>query len=354
METQAPWLTCRMGKKVCLLAKDEKAYFIIEVDKRLDYATEEWLEQQGVSEQLLKELQLGFTCIPISAFRGVAFSGYEAGEFLYLYLKSEKKKLMLELDCDSAWTDDFFIGIPRFAAPKTKEPGDRGWRKGKQDKELFHKLRFVAPAFLIVGSALSIGYVVTGHWGCFTLCLLCIAAQLGLAVGMPVYFTIYLPKGAKKQNVWNLEFPLFVMAVILLFRSRTNWLAYDALWYVFPAGAAVGAFIYARVKDLHREKGALLAALLLGAVACFILAGQINEVYDSTPPVSYILEVEELRSSGGRNRSYYCTVTLPDGREVELRISRSLYMELEEGDFVRVEHDTGALGIEYANVVSGA
>lgn len=54
MERNAPWITCRMGKKVYLLARDEKAYYLIEVGKNLDYATEEWLESQGVSEALLK------------------------------------------------------------------------------------------------------------------------------------------------------------------------------------------------------------------------------------------------------------------------------------------------------------
>lgn len=352
MEEYAPWLTCRIGKKVYLLAKDKKAYYLIEVGKNLDYATEEWLERQGVSEALLKELQLAFTYIPINDLRGVALSGHEAGEYVYLYLKSEKKKLMLELDYDPDWMDGFFTGLERFAAPKTKEPGDKGWRKERQDKELFHKLRFVAPAFGILGCAVSIGYVMTQHWALYTMVLLCIAAQLGLAVAMPVYFTIYLPKGAKKQNVWNLETPLFITTAILLFRSRMNWLSYDALWYIFAAGAAVGAILYARVKELQQEKGMLFAVLLLGAFSAMILAGQINQVYDFTPPETCVLEVEGLRASGGKNPDYHCTVTLPDGREVELDILFSLYRELEVGDRVRVEHDIGALGIEYADVIS--
>ena len=39
MEEYAPWLTCRMGKQLYLLAKDAKAYYLIEVGKNLDYAT---------------------------------------------------------------------------------------------------------------------------------------------------------------------------------------------------------------------------------------------------------------------------------------------------------------------------
>ena len=128
MEYREPWITCRMGRKVHLVAKDEKAYYVIEVGKHLDYETEQWLEQQGVSEALLKELQLSFTYIPKTALRGIAFTGTDAGEELYLYMKSEKKKLTLELDYSASWMDAFFTGIPRMTAPKKKETGAPGHR----------------------------------------------------------------------------------------------------------------------------------------------------------------------------------------------------------------------------------
>lgn len=352
MEEQTPWLVGRIGKKCWLLVKDDNAYYLIEVGKNLDWETEEWLMRQGVSEALLKELNLAFTYIPKKDIRGVAFSGTEAGDCVYLYLRSEKRKLTLELDYDREWMEAFFEKLPRFAAPKKKEPGDKGWRKERQDKALFHKLRFVAPAFLILGAGSSIGYVMTAHWAFYTVVLLCIAAQLGLAICMPVYFTIYLPKGAKKQNVWNLDTPLIVMMLILCFRMRFNWMSYDALWWILPLGALAGALIYWRVKDLHQDEWALLSSLLMGMIAAVFLAAQINEVYDFTPPETYILEVEDLHSSGGKRRSYYCTVTLPDGRETDASISWSLYQELREGDSVQVIHDAGALGIEYIRVVS--
>ena len=78
-----PWITCRMGKKLHLLAKDEKAYYIIEVGKHLDYATAQWLEQQGVSEELLKELQLPFEYIPRKALTSLGYSGFRPGDVLY-------------------------------------------------------------------------------------------------------------------------------------------------------------------------------------------------------------------------------------------------------------------------------
>lgn len=354
MGMNVPWITCRMGKNLYLLAKDENAYYLIEVGKNLDYATEEWLEQQGVSEDLLKELKLAFAYIPRSNLRGVAITGNEAGEYIYLYLKSEKKKLVLELDYAPEWMDDFFAGIHRNAPPKAKEKGGNGWRKEMQDKALFHKLRFVAPGFLITGTLLSIGYVATCHWILFTLSVLCAAAQIILAIVTPVYFTIHLPKGRKKQNVWNLELPLTVILLILFLRSRFTWLSYEALWYIIPIGALLGWIVYGFVVDLKQEKGGWFSSIVLGAFVAAVLAGQINEVYDFSPPERYVLEVEDLRSTSGKNSRYLCTVVLPDGREVEASISVQLYRELEKGDLVNVSHDTGALGIEYVRVISEA
>lgn len=350
MENQTPWLVCRAEKQCCLLAKDEKAFYIIEVGKNLNWETEEWLLRQGISEALLKELQLSFEYIPKNALRGVALDGGRAGDHVYLYIQSEKRKLTLEMDCEKTELDGFFEGIPRFTAPKSREPGVSGWRKERQDPELFRRLRYVAPGLLAVGSGVSVGYVITGHWVLFTLTLLCAASGLGLAMAMPVYFTVFLPKGKKKQKVRDLGFPLTVMMMILFFRFRLNWLTYDPLWYILPAGAALGALVYRRLVDLHQEQGMLFSSLILGAFAALLLAGQINEVYDFSPPETYVLEVEDLRISTGKNRRCYCTVMLPDGREVDVSVSWSLYRNLENGDFVRVIHDTGLLGIEYARV----
>lgn len=353
MEMNASWITCRMGKKLYLLAKDEIAYYLIEVGKNLDYATEEWLEKQGVSEILLKELQLPFIYIPKSNLRGVAITGNEAGEYIYLYLKSEKKKLMLELDYDSDWMEDFFFGIPRFAAPQSthrKKKSD-DWRKEKQNPELLHKLRFVVPVCFALNACASAGFVLTAHWAWFTLCLILLAGQTALLIGMPAYFAFPVSK-KKKTNAWELDIPLDVMFIILLLRFRMNTLSDKAFWISAAIGIAVAFVIYLFLKDLHEDKWAPLGVVLLGALAGWYFIGHANEVYAFSPTEKYVLMVEDTRKSGGKRDSYYCTVTLPDGREVDLQISRIMYNDLEEGDYVRVEVGEGFFGIEYANVYS--
>lgn len=350
MEEPMPWLVGRIGKKCWLLAKDEQAYYLIEVGKNLDWETEEWLMQQGVSEALLKELNLAFTYIPQKDIRGVAFSGSEAGDCVYLYLRSEKRKLTLELNYDPEWMETFFENLHRFAAPNNKKPGDKGWRKEYQDKDTFEKLKIVPPICLVSGLTAGISWVFTRHWLVFTACLLLLAAQTALAVCFPVYFTIFLPKGKKKQNVWNLDVSMWCTGVWLLFSASADWLDFGGFRWMIPLSICLSILIYWRVRDLHEDPWGYLCCLLMCCIIVVFLAGQANVVYDFTLGESWVVKVEDLSSSGGRHRDYYCTVILPDGETEKIRISGSLYRELEEGDYVRVEHNIGALGMEYTKV----
>lgn len=346
-----PWLECLEKDKVCILAKDEKAYYIIKVGKRLDYATEEWLEQQGVSEELLKELQLPFDYIPQKVLQGVAISGCTVRQNIILHLKSNKRKLTLQRDYDPDWLDSFFPDIPRFLAPKAKSDKFEDGRELKQDRELFEKLRFVSPACLLLGLVGSIGFAVTRHWAYFTLCLLLFAAEFGLMITMPAYFTFEIPKKSKRKHTWELCLPMITMCLILLLSWRRNTLDGGIFGVGAVAGIAVAVVLSLLVQDFRSNPQAWLGVLVCGTLGGWVILGGANEVYDFSPPSGYVLKVEDThKTSGRRGSAYYCTVTLPDGREEDLTISRKLYESLEEGDLVRVDIGQGALGFEYANV----
>ena len=351
MENTELWIVCKRKSKVHLLARDEQAYYIIEVGRHLDYATEEWLCQQGVSEALVKELKLTYQRLSVKELRGVAIGGELAGDMICLYPKSGKRlDFTLELDYEDAFVEDFFRSIPRFAPPK--KPGDKklDWRAQKQDPVLFERLKYVPPLCMVVAASAACGYVRTSHWIGFTLCLICMAVQIGLAVCMPVYFTITLPKGAKKHKVWELELPLLVPMCILIFRSRVNLLEDSAFWVTLLIGAAAGFVLYQYLPDMKEEKWGLLCTMMVSAFAGMLLIGQCNQVYDFKVKDNYVLQVEDLHtSSHRRGRTYYCHVTLPDGRTVSLDISGDLYKSLEVGDWIRVERGEGAFGMEYAN-----
>lgn len=352
---EEPWIKCKKDGKNCILARDDMAYYIIQPVKGLDHATARWMKEQGISQQLLKELQMSFEYIPKTALRGVAISGCTVRQNIYLYLKSGKRKLTLRADYDPEWMDEFFRDIPRFTAPAqlpTKTEKKHDWRAGKQNSALLDKLRIIPPALLVAGVVVSIGFVRTGHWIWFTLCLAVLVTIFGLAIIMPVYFTLHQPEKKKCTRALELDLPLLSIFLILMLRYRMNWLSYDALWIVCGIGAAAGIAVYWFSKDLHGVKWGAAVVLLYGAVAGYYLLGHANAVYDFRVDNSCVVQVEELSSSRSRKggTTWYCTVTLPDGREVKLNISRSLYIDLEEGDCVRVEYGTGVLGIEYANV----
>lgn len=355
MEMHAPWITCRMGKKLYLLAKDEKAYYLIEVGKNLDYATEEWLESQGVSQELLKELNLPFTYIPKSNLRGVAITGNEAGEYVYLYLKSEKKKLMLELDYDLGWMDGFFAGLERFTPPadkSIKKSKKMGWRQEKRDPELYNKLSWVAWVIGLLSWAVNVGFLLRRNILWLALWLILLAIPAVLVMILPGYFTLIPVDKGKKADAWELYLSLFPYIFGMLVMKENNWLDDGVFWKVIGIGAAVCFAVLILAEEFRREPMWLIIFAFIGGLFGVGVVAEANELLPHNPPQAYILEVEGTHKSGGRNRSYYCEITLPDGQEESLEISRNLYDSLEEGDHVRVEVGEGFFGIEYANVYS--
>ena len=353
METNPPWITCRMGKKLYLLARDEKAYYLIEVGKRLDFATAEWLEQQGVSEALLKELKLPFTYIPKSSLRGVAITGNEAGAYIYLYLKSDKKQLLLELDYDPNWMEDFFTGIERFTPPAEQKSGkkkENSWRREKRDPKLYNKLAWVAWAIGILSWAVNVGFLWFRNLFFLGLWLIVILVPIVLVVLMPGYFTMIPVDKDKKADAWELYLSLFPHVLGMIAMMGNNWLDDHVFWKVAAIGAVVCVGVLLLAEEFRREIQWILLFALLGGFFCIGMVGEANKLLPHEEPQAYILEVEDTHKSGRKSRSFYCRVTLPDGREESLQISRKLYDRLEAGDLVLVEVGKGFFGIEYANV----
>ncbi|MBR6595241.1 MAG: hypothetical protein IKK72_01525 [Oscillospiraceae bacterium] len=355
MEMNAPWITCRIGSKLHLLARDEKAYYLVEVGKNLDYATEEWLESQGVSEELLKELQMPFTYIPKSDLRGVAITGNEAGEYIYLYLKSEKKKVMLELDYDPEWMNQFFFGFPRFTPPADKSAKKKrtaSWRREKRDPALFDKLFWVSVVLGLVGLGVNIGFAFVRNLTWFALWLAVLAIPVLLVILMPAYFTLIPVAKGKKADAWELYLSLFPHIFGLMGMMNNNWLDDGVFWTVAGICAVVCLALLLLAEEFRREPMWLILFAVIGGFFGIGAVSEANELLPHEPTQSYFLEVEGTHKSGRRSKSYYCEITLPDGREESLEISRNLYNSLEEGDLVRVEVGEGFFGIEYANVYS--
>ena len=347
-----PWIECMEKDTQSILARDENAYYIIKVGNGLDSATAEWLEMQGVSEALLKELQLPFEYIPKKLLRSVAFSGFASGETMYLYLKKGKRVLELAEKVEKSFIRDFFPGVPRSTAPKEsprrKKP--ESWREARRDAALYRKLKPV-PVILGGCSAMgAIGYIFRRSPFWLTILLLGMTIPVLLDILMPAYFTLFFEEKGKKREALGLDFGLFVTACALILRSGGSWLEDVNFWLVAGGCGLAGAAVCLLAEEFRRSKLALLAVFFYAGTFGVFGVEAVNRVYDRSEPTVYELEVNDTHKSDGRNTTYYCTVLLPGYGERSLRISRSLYDDLEAGALVQVEVRDGALGIEYANV----
>lgn len=361
---EIPRFLLQEGNRTFLLEQDEHNYYVIEANRNLTWETEELLLRYGVTKEKLDNFALKYRTMPKTEVRGIALSGHHAGNVLYFYLRSQKKiRYLLSDDCSEEMINAFFKGVERFLAPvdqkkerlhSTSGGKDRhadSWKKEQRDPELLEKLKFVSPALTVVSILCTVGYMVYESWLSYLGCLLCIAASAALDILYPAYFTLIPPGKGKKADAWELYWSGFIHMFILLFMPNKNWLD-EKVFYVAAAICTAGSALLLGLfaEEFKRSKANLIAVCLLCGIFGAVTAGHINEIFDFTQPRTYVLAVEDTyESSRRRNKRYECTVTLPDGREVDLEISRSFYNELEIGDPVRVEHGVGALGIEYAN-----
>lgn len=349
-----PWITCQKGSKTYLLARDQKSFYLIDVDRRLDHATEEWLAENGISDRMLQELALTYQRISADELHGVGIGGVDGGDSVYLYLKSGKRQQhILTLDYAEEDIDDFFGGMPRFLAPEDKKRKrcPDGWRKENRDPKRFSQLSPVGFVLTAVCGISSFGYLILDTWPWYLISVLCLAATVALDILFPAYFTLQLRrKGEKSVDAWDLTWPWLAHGMVIVLDTHMNWLN-DGVFFLVLAVCGLGMLLLLLLaEEFKRDRSRLWEICLIAAFIGVFSAGHMNEAFDFSEPKTYTLQVEELTySRSRRSRDYDCTVTLPDGRSVDIDISGSLYNELEVGDYVRVEHSVGALGIEYVN-----
>jgi len=351
----APWLLLQDQRKTYLLAKDQHNFYLILVDKFLTWETEEWLMQQGISQELLEELPLNVEILPRNQLRGIALSGTLAGESLYFYPKNGKRRhFTFSDDYLEERIDAFFEGVERYLAPsqppkKKKTGGD--WRTERQDPEVFRKTEYVCIGVTVLSFVFALGYCRNQNAWWYTPLLLTNAAAVALTILYPQYFTLIYEEKKKKQTAWNMVWSLYSQVLLMVFLPWKNWLDERTVWIsMIVCGVSAAVVMGLLSEEFRRAKVWLLAVFFFVGVLGQGAVGHINEVYDFSQPESYVLEVEDLDHSESRRSSHYdCTVTLPDGREVDLYISRDFYRSLRVGEAVRVEVGTGCLGIEYAN-----
>ena len=100
----------------------------------------------------------------------------------------------------------------------------------------------------------------------------------------------------------------------------------------------------------HPEGGWLFLFNLFFAFAlnCAVLIPYVNHVYGPETTSLTLPVTDQYISSDRSGTRYYCTVTMPDGREKSIRVSKAEYDSYELGDMMELQYGEGFFGIEYA------
>lgn len=349
---EGQYLIVQQGQnKHCLLLRNGSQFHIVSVDRRLTKEVEEkLLAMYPCSDQSLSEL--GITYEKISP-RGVAVTGTHAGETVILYVGKKKRKFILSDDYNENTMNAFFAGILQFTPPQhtKRRKSDQDWRRENRNPELYHKLRFVTVFLSVLVTIFSVGYLIHQTWIWYLGCLLCLMVPVVLDIVFPAYVTLMWPVKGEKTDALELGWVYFIHLLALMLFPAHNWLNEKITYLSWGVVGGIAALVLGLfAEEFRRNKTNLIVVFLFVGILGTFVVGHVNEVFDFSEHNTYLLTVEDLQDTRSRRNSHYaCTVTLPDGRQVELDISREFYMTLETGDRVLVEHSVGALGIEYAN-----
>lgn len=358
MQSNEPWLICqngRKGRKRILLAQDASAYYAIDACHYFTRKKRERLASCGVSESLLRELEVPYQRIPKENIRGVAVGGCCALDMIYLYPTSgNRMKFILETNHTKAHVDAFFAGMERFEAPEDRK-GEKWnaeyWRREGRDQTAFEQCKPIPWLLTGVSLVCNVGFALTKSRFWCVACLFPIVVGILLTILYPSYFALITAKKGKRNEAWELSAPVYISVFTGICMPALNWLNDWMIPVVaLVCGLAVTVTLGLFSEEFRRNRQQLWKVFLIAAAAGWLTVGQINRTFDTSPVQRYYLVAEDVYKSGGRSTSYHCVVTLPDGHKSNLRISRALYEELDEGETVLVEYREGALGIEYAAV----
>ena len=355
--------------EVLMLLKSGKHYLLLNAGDRLhlvnvnDRLTEEkenqLLAMYPCSESALSVLGISYTTIHKKDLKGVAVGGVDAGCELSLLMGKTKSKYALSDDTMQEVMDDYFKGVRRMDASKRKLPKSPDqWRKEAQDPEILKKMKIVRSvmiAAMVIFDACFL-FRVAPYKLWIVLCMLCSAACLVLAIKYPAYFTLLDLEDKKhkpKYGIglgWISTFPLMLLTVRTLYMNVIQLgrlLVYAAILTVM---LAIVLWIF--VKELHNHSAgfaAVILALLFGSIG---IVGQMNYLLDTSTEEIAVYTVLDLdRHSTRRSQWYRCTITLEDGKEYRMDISREAYKSLTVGDQIQVAHREGGLGLEYIYLV---
>jgi len=347
---EGEYLLLQQGGRLFLLLGKAGKHHLVSVDRRLTQEKEEKLLQMyPCSEEALRELEITVSVLNV---RGYAADDCEAGDDLVLYVGKKRHRYTLSDDSSPEAMDAIFSGVERFPMQKKKYKPNQ-WRLAAQKKELVPVMKGVKPVLLVLSWASVAGLML--HHPLWSILGILVTVSCGiLDLVLPQYFTLLdFGKGEKDEHAIGLAFPaclpMLVQAMYVF--VRFNFLSLEI--FLWSVGIAVAVCVVFGVwcREFAERTGDLLALLLLLAMFLAGPIGMVNGLTDRGPEDVYPVKVEDMHTSSGKNTSYFCTVTLKNGEEFDLEVSKGDYESIAVGQTIVIALHEGGLGIEYISLV---
>ena len=355
MERTVLWL--RKGEKqYALLCGEDRCHLITLNDQCAPKDVQKLLKTNPFCEESLKQRKIHFVTILKKDIWGVRFDGNRAGHALYLRVVNRKTwKYTLTTDMDPGIMEGFFGNLRRLPAPWDKAPDC--WRKEQQDPNVLAQMKAIklclGVAAILFGTLSLLGVKPNALWS--GLFLLVPVSCIILAIFLPTYFTLADMDGNRTPEFGIGLSRLTILPLMFLsLRSFfTNYIEFGTFFlYSAICGALICLILWIYVKEFRNRVGHFLLLSLIIVTMCGAgVVGYLNTALNTTEPQIRTYTVEELKTSSGKSTSYNCYVTLHDGKQVKIRVSKEMYEILEVGEQVRVAHKEGGLGLEYVFIL---
>lgn len=358
------------------LVREGERYLLMKVGGELRGITDTELEPRMYSAAVLEEKKVKHFFLngremtySFRPFRNTTIAQENSGT-LRLSWRNNKKSFAVLGTLTPEEVAAFFPGIPNRTSGRVKQKTEkeeqiRAWLEREQDPEKMKKLKFVHWGLngLTMVTAFFFLFAPSGFYKPLSvLSMVCFGACLVLDILWPAYFSLVEdPKDAKRKNrkpryclmlpvLLSTASPTLRTVMDFTFLNMGEW-GEIGLWlcgFVTVVCLILGLF----AREFRHNKGELVALGFLLLMFGMGFVGQTNYLLDTGEKTVTQNTVLDTRVSSGRTTTYYCTVELPDGTELDVAVSKEMYKTLKAGEKVTLVTCPGGLGISYVFVVS--
>ena len=368
-----PHFTLQRGKLEYLIIRMGDEFHIIDINEALTKEKRTAVLESGCTPAQMQEMGLSGMTIPKSDIQALTITGCGFQDDVIFYLSKKKLAFWFPKAYEQQKVDDFFRGIPRKQVKsrrRLKGGNNLDWRLKEQDEALYRKLRPVGWVYNILCVLLCVYPFIRMEihlnfhgWLVLAMCLIAV----GLDIFLPEYFSILFFEDRevrRKQRGGGRKLPktraihlgyglVFMVLCFMMFSFKYN-VVLDGqrlkASLILTLAVFAGLILLCRefYELLKANIGLLLTHMLFAlALNWMILVPHFNHAFGGEL-TSFTAVIVDQRISDGKSDSYFCTVNLPDGRELDIQVTYAEYQSLKPGDTLDLQYGTGFFGIDYA------